>query len=288
MKKEKKKKSRGASAVWTIVLIAAIACFAYGAFHLIQYGLRTLHNKTEYNDLANQIESSDVNSDMTPEEQHEAMMKKYGKLYEQNHDFIGWLKVDDTIINYTVMYTPDDPQKYLYMSFDQVKDGSGCLFVDGRSTLTMDDVSFDLIIYGHRMKNNTMFGHLEYFQDADFVANHKYILFDTLYKPGTYEIFATYLSQIYDDNDTEHFKYYDFIDCDTQEQLDEYLNFVRSSADYLDESCLPDLDDEVITLSTCNYHVTNGRLVVAARRINEDPGFNQADYGEITVDESEQ
>lgn len=282
--KEKKKK-RSVSPVRIIILIIAIACFAYGAFHLIQYGLRTLHNKSVYSDLADQIESAEVDSSMTPEEQHEAMMKKYGKLYEQNHDFIGWLKVDDTIINYPVMFTPDDPQKYLYKSFDQVQDWSGCLFVDGRSTISMEDVSYDLIIYGHRMKNNTMFAHLEYFQDPEFVADHKYILFDTLYKPGTYEIFACYLSQIYDDNDTEHFKYYDFIDCDTQEQLDEYLNFVRENADYLDEDSLPDLDDEIITLSTCNYHVTNGRLVVAARRINEDPGFNQADYGEITVDD---
>ena len=229
-------------------------------------------------------EKAEAEADKPKSDAAEVVCHDIAHLRASNPDCIGWLSIPDTCISYPVMLTPDEPQRYLHRDFYGSYSYAGVPFLDYHCTTE----NHNLIIYGHRMKNNTMFGHLEYFQDADFVANHKYILFDTLYKPGTYEIFATYLSQIYDDNDTEHFKYYDFIDCDTQEQLDEYLNFVRSSADYLDESCLPDLDDEVITLSTCNYHVTNGRLVVAARRINEDPGFNQADYGEITVDESEQ
>ena len=97
-------------------------------------------------------------------------------LIAENSDCIGWLSIDGTNISYPVMHTPSDPQKYLRRNFYSKYSQSGVPFLDGRCNLQ----STNLIIYGHNMKNGTMFADLKKYVDRDFPNAHRIVKFETM------------------------------------------------------------------------------------------------------------
>lgn len=96
-------------------------------------------------------------------------------LITENADCIGWLSIDGTNISYPVMHTPSDPQKYLRRNFYGKYSQSGVPFLDGRCDLQ----SSNLIIYGHNMRNGTMFSDLKRYVDRDFLNAHRTVKFET-------------------------------------------------------------------------------------------------------------
>ena len=96
-------------------------------------------------------------------------------LITENADCIGWLSVDGTNISYPVMHTPSDPQKYLRRNFYGKYSQSGVPFLDGQC----DIQSSNLIIYGHNMRNGTMFSDLKRYVDRDFLNAHRTVKFET-------------------------------------------------------------------------------------------------------------
>ena len=96
-------------------------------------------------------------------------------LIAENADCIGWLSIDGTNISYPVMYTPSEPQKYLRRNFYGKYSQSGVPFLDGRCDLQ----STNLIIYGHNMRNGTMFSNLKQYVDRDFLNAHRTVKFET-------------------------------------------------------------------------------------------------------------
>ena len=96
-------------------------------------------------------------------------------LITENADCIGWLSIDGTTISYPVMHTPSDPQKYLRRNFYGKYSQSGVPFLDGRCDLQ----SSNLIIYGHNMKNGTMFSDLKKYLNTDFLNAHRTVRLET-------------------------------------------------------------------------------------------------------------
>lgn len=96
-------------------------------------------------------------------------------LIAENSDCIGWLSIDGTNISYPVMHTPSDPQKYLRRNFYGKYSQSGVPFLDGRCNLQ----NTNLIIYGHNMRNGTMFSDLKRYVDGDFLNAHRTVKFET-------------------------------------------------------------------------------------------------------------
>ena len=96
-------------------------------------------------------------------------------LIAENGDCIGWLSIDGTSISYPVMYTPSEPQKYLRRSFYGQYSQSGVPFLDGRCDLQ----NTNLIIYGHNMKNGTMFSDLKKYLNTDFPNSHRTVRLET-------------------------------------------------------------------------------------------------------------
>ena len=96
-------------------------------------------------------------------------------LIAENADCIGWLSIDGTNISYPVMYTPSEPQKYLRCNFYGEYSQSGVPFLDGRC----DFQSTNLIIYGHNMKNGTMFSDLKKYVNREFLNTHRTVKFET-------------------------------------------------------------------------------------------------------------
>ena len=203
------------------------------------------------------------------------MLPEYKALYEQNDEFIGWLKIEDTVIDYPVMQCLEDEDFYLSHDFYKNENVNGCLILDndskaGIGTKTNKYVndskpSTNLIIHGHTMKSGQMFGDLKLYKDKEYGLSHKIICFDSLYEKREYELISVFYSQVFYEND-DVFKYYKFFQADSQEEFDNWYNNIKEMSLY-DTEVTAEYGDEFITLSCCAYHVEDGRFVVVAKRI---------------------
>lgn len=192
------------------------------------------------------------------------------ELYQQNNDLVGWICVEDTNINYPVMQTVDNPNYYLKRGFDREYSSYGCPYVQEDCDVLKP--SDNLVIYGHHMNNGSMFADLEKFKDKDFWQEHKTITFSTLTDRNEYEILAVFKTVVYTDS-PEAFKYYRFTDAKSAEEFAAYVKKCKELSLY-DTGVSVEYGDKLITLSTCEYSRTNGRLVVVAKKVTESSGDN--------------
>ena len=189
------------------------------------------------------------------------MLSAYAPLHAQNPDFFGWIEIPDTVVNYPVMHTPEDPEYYLHRAFDGSSAYSGVPFLDANCFLGCGNY----IIYGHNMKNKTIFKAVTYYEDRDYWQEHPAIRFDTLYEMGTYDVIAAFYSQAYPVDAVGVFRYYQYTDLRDEERFAEYVERVKAASLY-DTGIDAEFGDELITLSTCEYHRTDGRFVVVAKK----------------------
>lgn len=189
------------------------------------------------------------------------MLPQYQALYEENSDMIGWLSIEGTQINYPVMQCGDD-EYYLHHDFYGEESKYGCLYVRERADV---DTGTNFVIYGHNMKDGSMFGELDLYSQESFYLEHPTILFDTLCEKRSYEIIAVFPSQVYKEED-EIFKYYQFYEAEDQEEFEDFYKNIKELSLY-DTGVEASFGDTLLTLSTCAYHVTDGRFVVVAKRV---------------------
>lgn len=219
-----------------------------------------------YESLATVVEQNTESSQATPSEIDEPeMLPEYAELYKQNSDIVGWITIPDTKINYPVMQSPDNPNFYLKHGFDKGYTDYGCPYVS--EECDVNKPSDNLIIYGHNMKNGSMFSALNQFKSKNFWEEHRAVYFNTLYEKRSYEIIAVFKTVVYTDSANE-FRYYRFVDAETPEQFDEYIRTVKEKAFY-DTGVSAEYGDKLITLSTCEYSNKNGRLVLVAKKVTE-------------------
>lgn len=197
----------------------------------------------------------------TPQETEKAMLPYLAELYAQNQDLAGWIKIEGTHIDNPVLYTPNDDY-YLYRGFDKADNVAGSLYIDKRNVL--DPRDDNLLLHGHNMKNGSMFHDLLSYKKESFYKEHKTIRFDTLYEEGEYEIVAVFVSKVYN-VDEDVFKYYSFYRAEDQRQFDAYIENVKKLSLY-DTGVTAHYGDALITLSTCEYSQTDGRMVVVAKK----------------------
>lgn len=195
-----------------------------------------------------------------PEPTEPVMLPQYAALYEQNDDLFGWLRIDGTIIDYPVMHTPGDPEKYLHTNFAGEYSFGGIPFIDAACSADSDN----LLIYGHNMLDGSMFRSLMKYQEKTYWQAHPIINFDTLYEQGEYEVLAAFYDRVYYQYET-CFKFYQFIDALDETDFNEAIANFKSKALY-DTGVTAAYGDKLITLVTCAYHVDNGRFVVVARK----------------------
>lgn len=191
-----------------------------------------------------------------------AILLPYRELAERNPDMIGWLAIPGMKIDYPVVQGPDD-EYYLSHNFDGEKDKYGCLFI--KSSADPEAGNTNVTVYGHNMKDGSMFGDLDKYRSETFMREHSIIKFDTLYEKRTYQIVSVFLSRIYRKNQ-EVFKYYQFSQAENEEEFREFYENIKKLSLY-DTGVSADYKDSFLTLSTCTYHVDYGRLVVVAKRI---------------------
>lgn len=191
------------------------------------------------------------------------VLDEYKNLYNSNKRLIGWLKIDDTNIDYPVMQTTDN-EYFLTHNINQQKDRNGALFLDKDCDVLAP--STNLIVYGHHMRSGNMFGTLDKYSSEEYYKEHPVIQFDSIYEKGTYEVMYVFRSRIYNEEDVV-FKYYQFIDAMSQQEFDSNMQEMAAMSLY-DTGVTASYGDRLLTLSTCDYYVDDGRFVVVAKRIN--------------------
>ena len=230
------------------LLLAMSVVFAGSAcFYISEY----LQDKEQLDELENIVQT--VNDD------EQTLDNKYAELYAQNSDFIGWLRIDGTGIDYPVMQSKDDPDFYLKRNFGKEYSRFGLPYMQANCNLSSDNI----IIYGHNIKSKSMFNELTRYKDKDFYAAHKYITFDTLDERRTYEVIAAFKTVAYSDSG---FQCYDFVNANTEEEFNDYVAKSRALSFY-DTGVTAEYGDKLLTLSTCEYSQKNGRFAVVAKLI---------------------
>lgn len=194
--------------------------------------------------------------------QEPAILPQYETPWNRNKDLAGWLTIEDLGIDYAVMYTPQEPEYYLHRGFDGEETEGGSLFI-GEG---WEPEGGNTIIYGHHMKDGTMFGKLGRYGSESYAREHPLIRYDTLTQEGEYQVIAAFYSRIYSLKDQDVFRYYWYSDLRQEERFAEYMAGVKEASLY-DTGVEAVYGDELLTLSTCSYHTRMGRFVVVARKV---------------------
>ncbi len=197
-----------------------------------------------------------------PEQPQEpTMLPNFEELYAQNQDTAGWLKIEGTVIDYPVVHVPGDNEKYVHTNFEGNWEYAGTLFIDGSCSIYPE--TDNILIHGHNMKNDTMFGSLVRYQKKSYWESHQKIQFSTLYEEREYEIVAVFFDRVYYSYE-DCFKYYEFIDAEDEEDFNAAMAEFKKKSLY-DTGVTAQYGDNILTLVTCSYHIPNGRFVVVAR-----------------------
>jgi len=186
-------------------------------------------------------------------------LSQYRKLAELNEDVIGWIKIDGTVIDYPVMQTPDNPDFYLKHGFDKQHSTYGMIYMDEDCSLEGECRNF--LLYGHHMKNGSMFASLEKYTDKAFYEEHPIINFDTLDDLGQYEVVAAFkmpASQITDEFAAS-------LSASTEDDYKSLIQYAKKHGFY-DTGLTPQWPEQLLTLATCEYTEGDGRFFVLARK----------------------
>jgi sortase B len=185
------------------------------------------------------------------------ILAKYDKALSINKDIVGWIRIDDTNINYPVVQANNNDY-YLKYNFQNKIEKHGAIFLDYHISPNMSDKN--IIVFGHNMIDPLMFNNLEKFKDEVFFNGHRYIYLDSLYKEQKWEVFAVYLLDA--SKDTMTYKYKS--DSDFLEAVAGYKKKAMLKRNIEFKS-----DDRIVSLITCSYELSNARTVVQARLIND-------------------
>lgn len=264
--KRREKKRKIAMAACAILCIVCFGCF--GAYYRV-----SAKSAKQFEELAAlkkagavkaaENSSKEVKIHLTDDSTDTPdILDEYEAIYNKNKRLIGWIKIDDTLIDYPVMQTVNN-EYYLDHNFNQEEDRNGCIFMDYQCDVIKG--CDNMILYGHHMKSGKMFGTLNKYSQKEYYDEHPIIQFDTIYEKGEYQIMYVFRSKVYSEEDV-NFKYYQFINAGSEKEFNSYINEMSALSLY-DTGVTATYGDQLLTLSTCDYQEAEGRFVVVAKKI---------------------
>jgi len=263
IKRQLRKREQRRKMLVAVFGLVALSCLFYVGYYMFYYE----KNSVDYKKLA-KLKEKDSHMEeeytITYSDDPDAppILEKYKNLYNKNKKLIGWLKIDDTNIDYPVMQTVNNDY-YLDHNFNQEYDKNGSIFLDKDCNAAFPNTN--MIIYGHHMKSGKMFGNLNYYSKESYYRQHPRIYFDTIYEEGVYDIMYVFRSKIYNEEDIV-FKYYQFIDVNSSEEFYSAMEEMERLSLY-DTGVRAVYGDKLITLSTCDNSEEDGRFVVVAKKV---------------------
>ncbi len=272
VREELKRQEKRRRQLMLVCGLVAVVCLGYfGVYSYFDYRTRSTYE--ELSALKEKPVTNQSNTDAEPvinytkDEAAESkeVLDEYKNLINKNKKLIGWVKIDDTNIDYPVMQTSDN-EYYLDHNLNQEYDKNGSIFMDKDCDVLKPSTNF--ILYGHHMKSGKMFGSLHLYSDKSYYEKHKYIEFDTIYEKGTYEIMYVFRSKVYSEEEIV-FKYYQFIDAVSEQEFDSNMREMAALSMY-DTGVTAKYGDQLLTLSTCDYQEKDGRFVVVAKKVTKE------------------
>lgn len=235
--------------IYFIIILLLIAILAISSFFLI----KNKKQDKEQEDIFDEIIAIAEN-----DKDNEENSINMTELYEMNNDIVGWIQIDNTNINYPVMQTKDRPDFYLRKNFYKQYSYWGTPYLAESCNIKTSD---NLIIYGHHINGSKMFGELEKYRKQDFYKNHKIIKFYTKEENAQYEIIAVFRTVAY-----TGFPYYKFVNASNEDDFNTFANKCVELSFYQTEE-KAQYGNKLMTLSTCDYTIKNGRFVVLAKKM---------------------
>ena len=216
-------------------------------------------NETITEEIVN--ESTQENIEETINQENERILKVQ-KLQEENPDIVGWLEIEGTSIYYPVLQG-DDNEYYMAHNYKKQKSKNGSIFLTKDYDWSIP--SSNLLIYGHNLSNGTMFQELLKYEKEDFYKKHPIIRFTTNNEDAEYEIISAFKSRVYYKSEKNVFRYYYFVNAKTEAEYNEFVQNAKKASLYnIDKTA--QYGEQLITLSTCSYHVEDGRFAVVGRK----------------------
>lgn len=242
--------------IYSFIIILLIGTMLISSYFIYKELKQNKEQENTFDDLIKIVEN-----DNNKDDENKESNINLNKLYELNNDLVGWLKINDTNINYPVMQSKASPNYYLKRDFYKKYSSYGTPYLSEQCNI---DTSENNIIYGHNMKNKKMFGTLENYKKEEFYNEHQIIILNTLNESSKYQIFAVFRTTAYNSNS---FRYYDYINFKNEEDYNNFINKCKELSFY-ETSKIPKYKDKLLTLSTCEYSNKNGRLVIIAYEVN--------------------
>ncbi|MBQ4061970.1 MAG: class B sortase [Christensenellaceae bacterium] len=241
-----------------IILIIAllVVVFALSAYMLASYFIETKKADLSYKKIYEKHVETETNKNEYQDSSVSDIKIDFESIPVKNGRSTSWIMIKNTVINYPVVQGSDNDY-YLTRLPDGTKNKSGSIFMDYRNADDFSDPN--TFIYGHHMKNGSMFAAVTNYADQSFYEEHPYIFIITPDEIYRGEIFSAYVTP-----DTgKSFK----IDFNSDKDFDNYLQMVAGLSDiYTAVEVGP--SDNIITLSTCTYEYDNARFLVHAKLVN--------------------
>lgn len=246
------KKARGWR-VWLsrIITVVSLVVFVYAAYNLTDVLIDYYKNRQLMNKMQDLYYATD------DEPTGDSIRPGFLSLLEENEDVVGWITVEGTQIDYPIVQAEDNFH-YLTRNFYHEESRAGSIYLDYRNDIRLENDK-NVVLYGHRMRDGSMFENITKFLDEDFFNTHRKIEFDTLYDSYEAEVFAVYQTLTTFNYIQTHF--------DTKDEFRELLDHIYRTTLYTHDDVEVTEDDVILTLSTCDYKLDAemGRLVLQAK-----------------------
>ena len=217
--------------------------------------VRVVENKN----IASENEPQNANSyEVNQEKNNNAKIENFKELKKLYSNIVAWIEIENTTINYPIMQSNDNDY-YLYRNYKNEYSRYGSIFLDYKYDFSKDSQNF--LIYGHNNNDEMMFNELLKYQEKEYFEAHPSINLITENDITNYKIVSVFKSQVYSQDATNVFRYYNYVDLSNEDTFTNYITNVKKASIY-DIDIEPQLGDDIITLSTCEYSKPNGRFVI--------------------------
>ena len=242
-----------------LILLAAVGVFCYAGLQLLDYGSENLQAEQENQALIDQAvvvleptapQTGEENPEQTQPAGEQAPIRvDFDILREQNPDIIGWIYSPDTPINYPIAQSEDNDY-YLRRLTDGTRNTAGTIFVDFRNSADFSDRN--TLVYGHNMKNDTMFGTLSEYDSQSYYESHRTLWLLTPEQSWKLEPIAGFVTRADSDSYTLF---------ESREELVGYLEEALTRSGFESEVD-PEQTERIVTLSTCTYQGVDKRYIL--------------------------
>ncbi|MEF9939408.1 MAG: class B sortase [Clostridium sp.] len=245
----------------TMALLLLIALGSGTA--LVMKEMAKNHNCIELESLADAVkeETVDLSEDLRALRQQRLV--GYAELQKQNPDMAGWLSVPDTKIDYPVMQSVNRPDFYLNHDFKKEKSHYGVPYIAEHCDL--QGTSSNIVIYGHHMKDGSMFTDLMKYEQQSFYEAHPFIYFDTMKDTGIYRVIGVLEVPAIEKEES----FYKKMETENRFDYSGYIAEVKRRAHY-ETGEIAVYGEPLLTLITCEYTVKEGRFIIVAKKVPSD------------------